>query len=851
MNLVTNTSGALIQATPIIEHKADTILPEWALTSAFNDIFRGGTGHFKDTWKTMSDTMIDIDRDSWYGFEKDNVEHISQFDDFFNFYLSTTHPANRDVFVDPQTLLTQCRILYATVIAQIAKTHIFAPSTQPSSGTLHTMLRRLHVRGPSLWAILGTLSLLLLLAVTQAIYVPRSVVSCDVGSIGGLATVLARSPKLNSILSGSGAASVKSLEKLLEKKECCTVRQSDGSCAQFSIEIKTSDPSTQTTLPKLSQPANEDYMQWWHPFVLTHIAHIGTIILLLSIIVAIEMTLKVSNNSEGLGTINTAGNLRYLWRFLPAILFVAVRSIVDMMTFNLKVLLPYHDLRISPRESQTTIWDRELFSPAVVNVYSCIAHGHRNLLVMTIATLLAWPLTVISSGLFISSTFESTRAATVQVEDSIRYMSDGQTGDANAMTGVYSTEKLSLAMNEGGIHAPSWTYDSFVFPRLSLDEYIVQNAGQKDNISAIIRIATPESTFNFEMPAWRSSLACDYVADQNRNITLDTTKDRKLQGNTPLPLFPDVQLQTPEGCSALNFSLSYNLNPDSGVESYYVMKFPYKSPSCPYMVFLYGDLPKEGAMDGEFTMLSCRAWTSQMQVHTNISYPTLRILDARPDESKSIVLNSNFSGKTDQREPLFDKAFLVLGGMYAPTSTHNDIFLPVLHVAGKSEKTLANFLGPTESAGFVEILSQLWSNAYVQLANIAGRVEGVDVGTQMPLTISGMVRDNDRLRLVQDRVSTHLLSVLLGLIALCVSVSLFTTRTRRILPKNPCSIAAVASLIAGSDMVREIPAGSEWCGTTGLEKESVFEGKFFSMGWWTDGDEQRFGIDVGKSRESI
>lgn len=70
----------------------------------------------------------------------------------------------------------------------------------------------------------------------------------------------------------------------------------------------------------------------------------------------------------------------------------------------------------------------ELFSPAVVNLYTCLIHKHWNLLVLTITTVLAFPLTIVSSGLFVPEHFETTSALTLQVQDAVRYFSDGISG---------------------------------------------------------------------------------------------------------------------------------------------------------------------------------------------------------------------------------------------------------------------------------------------------------------------------------------------------------------------------------------------------------------------------------------
>lgn len=108
----------------------------------------------------------------------------------------------------------------------------------------------------------------------------------------------------------------------------------------------------------------------------------------------------------------------------------------------------------------------ELFSPAVVDLYTCLINKHWHLLVLTITTVLTFPLTIVSSGHFVPERFETTSALTLQVQDAVRYFSDGIPGGTGAMDRVFLTGKLSVAKIDSGLSAQSWTYGDFVLPQL-------------------------------------------------------------------------------------------------------------------------------------------------------------------------------------------------------------------------------------------------------------------------------------------------------------------------------------------------------------------------------------------------
>jgi hypothetical protein len=98
-------------------------------------------------------------------------------------------------------------------------------------------------------------------------------------------------------------------------------------------------------------------------------------------------------------------------------------------------------------------------------------------------------------------------------------------------------------------------------------------------------------------------------------------------------------------------------------------------------------------------------------------------------------------------------------------------------------------------------------------------------------------------RLQQNVVSTRILQALLIAMLVCGVVSILTLNPKNILPKNPCSIAAQASLVAGSSMVADLPAQAQWMGDE--EFDALFMGRRYAMGWSEGVQGQgRFGVDV-------
>ena len=102
-------------------------------------------------------------------------------------------------------------------------------------------------------------------------------------------------------------------------------------------------------------------------------------------------------------------------------------------------------------------------------------------------------------------------------------------------------------------------------------------------------------------------------------------------------------------------------------------------------------------------------------------------------------------------------------------------------------------------------------------------------------------------RLTQSAIATHILVGLLGALLLTTVVTTFTMKSSNVLPKNPCSIGAVASLLADSDFVDMMPLGAE--NMSDDELVACFDTYKFSMGWWAGAEgeigKRRFGVDFG------
>jgi hypothetical protein len=131
----------------------------------------------------------------------------------------------------------------------------------------------------------------------------------------------------------------------------------------------------------------------------------------------------------------------------------------------------------------------------------------------------------------------------------------------------------------------------------------------------------------------------------------------------------------------------------------------------------------------------------------------------------------------------------------------------------------------------VQAIKQQHKIYKAQLFNRCNRISTNGTLDNSPLL--GNVTTAGRLRLVQDAVSTRVLEAFLATMLALGILGSVLMNTDHVLPKNPCSIAAVSSLLADSNFLYlyEQYVGNPNDKSVG---ESLFEHCRFFLGWGDD-----------------
>lgn len=749
-------------------------------------------------------------------------------------------------FWDNTTLLAQeVEQAFTRIGAYIAKRFMLQPAEEVTSGTVTVTERRLFVRDLSFGFMLGLLIILLAIGGFLVLsYLPVAVCPKDPGSVGGLATILARSTDFMSQLEGKNSRPVSELGPLLSSGLYDTSTTEDGA---FSITCR--GGARRAAADQSSLPSD---INWWRPFPVRIPVRTLIIGIPIALICTLEAVYQHSAKSGGIADVDESSNVRYVWVYLPALTMLSVRTLFRSLEFSARIFQPYHYLLRGGAPGDILLEDQHR-KISVYGFTSALQKGHWALAAATLSVLLSSALPIAVSGLYTTSTV-------VQHADSTLTQTTRWTVEEYPYHDVIGAKGMvgSLILHFN-LTAPQWTDTDLAFPTVALSE----SSGGNDDTTGVFR-----DYVDVRLPSLRGNLNCDEIPSERYTWSIFEGKI-----NIELDPFEDCAFVFPNVTAWATTSGYFTNVDDSYTGDLQDMLLTPEYLACPTRIFIFGK--QDSAVNVEsMNLLRCRPRIEQVDLDVRLSLPSYDTDFSKPP---SIVPNSD--------KVLFDAGFNVLGHFFDvfPNDVDMRHFLMRFDDADIDtddqvwyRNTFLNALYALGDLGPEDLLNP------IKHADALTRIHGLVVGqllnhARAPLNESIIpnsdpppppspssfptTRTTHRIRLVQSAVSTRIIEGVLAAMLLCAVVAITLMDTRRVLPKNPCSIAAVASLLAGSSLLREdvIPVGSEWCNDWQLKRRGVFEGRAFTMGWWESkrdghGDEvaeKRFAIDVSNTANQV
>jgi hypothetical protein len=793
---------------------------------------------------------------------------------------------------DFENLATASSMLYGSMAAQVASQHLLVPASDNILGTTSTYEPRLFVHVLSFVLMEFFLALMVATTLWFCTKASGSATSRDPGSIGGVATVLAASPEFISLFRGTSTLALPDLSDRLSRQRFRTTLNRKFARSTFSID-------TYAVTEKMVNAGNVSEETrppvWWQPIVLRRPAQIATIALFVICIILLEILYRLSNARGGILHVNTNSYAHYAYTYVPAFLMVALHLLFSAIDFNIRLLQPYWLLARGAR-SAGIVLDHSFSRTGIQELWVSARRRHWVVLATTLGSLLAPILTIAVSGLYTPGSYTSLVELTQLTgwtfneskisdgTDSI-YQSSLQSIFAkfNQTTpNSTTTHILTDLIVESNLSYPAWTFDELALPVVQ-----VSQAPAPHRLS----VDAPGSSVETTLQAIRGALNCTVVPAERTQITYATDIALGVsEFDWPMADFNATML---DGCG--NYCSRDIYDGDEGPNNAYApgyctnistylpaakgwasglgyfggiyntnLQTLSKYPWCPSLAAIYG-YGTPTAVEN-FTWIFCSTSVEQVDTEITLTLPEYSIPTAappRPVESTSkllpgyAILNAPVQGQepwTGANSALYTSSEVVnnpdrfLNFINMTTTLGFDNFFSAL-IYGRDGIPADELLGPANAPRLIAAVQHLFRVLLAQELSATFRTADPEDMQYPPPSypLSGTLTSPNTVRLKQSVISTRILEGILATLTLCALIAFCLMDTRKVLPKNPSSIAAMASLLADSEMLSRdvIASQSEWQSDEALRRKWSSEGYLFSMGWWGEGEERRFGIDIG------
>ncbi|KAF3762845.1 hypothetical protein M406DRAFT_263476 [Cryphonectria parasitica EP155] len=759
-----------------------------------------------------------------------------------------------------ETILQQVATAYYRQFgAIVAKQFLFETAHIPTTGKAILMENRLVVRlwsGQSMAAIGGgccILALVCILTIEKQGVVPR-----DPSTLYGIAAIISHSSGVLSKLRDLGDGDEETFKTSLE-------------ASSFRSEV-TWAPSSGLKIFRIRHAStinttNRSYQRRTvhaHPVVLNPAVRVILGLILVALIVALELTLRKSNRDDGLGDIANDTYIHYLWTSLPSVVFGGIAMLFSAIDFKTRSLIPY--LLLDKVVRTKTFMSFHLLDASVpYAIWKEIGLRNVGAVATTTTLLVASFFTIFSGSLFREATFPTSRTLTLRADDS--FPVDTYVSDAASLGDVAASLIL-----ESNLTFPNFTYENLVFPQFLLNTSWLPEQEEITDFSGL--------AIKSIVPSLRGSLQCQVYDSSSihTNLTLNYTSSDTIHN----PLWIDIdgedcgsdavksnpaEFKDTQYWYALGFSVETNMSyfGQGGVRDD-------DSNGCSDILFAWGHLDFGDVDDPiqHIAAMGCNNSFETVEVETTFIGTNLAIDPAQPPRPLEYTAHNTTSWNT-----------LTLMYSYLAEVHTNELLNSFFSLLTTSRWAVpvsmfdgAKDDADTEVAAAIQfqhniIMAQVLSNTRVP-ANTTNATlaypppaDLTDGNDAIPLYTAVATDTTGRRRVAQDTASTRILEVLLAITLVLLLVGWADVRHTNVLAASPTTIASVVALLAGGNVVQQMPADAEWSAHENIQRVLGPETNFW-LGWGNAPDDEglgmsnenhnrvrRFGIFAARNAEEI
>lgn len=757
--------------------------------------------------------------------------------------------------MDETTLLEVASKAFSGTMAQIFHDYFTTPSEQKIGARIRVWENRLRVRGLPVALTTTFLGLMTCIALAMLSLKPRHAVPLDPESILAKAKLLAASPALAAELLSINWQSIDEIPQELKGIVYQSVLSTRENTSSFTVRSISHNPPGEVSQEKPALPSRG----CWRPMSQKMWVALPTVLLPLAIIGLLEGLQHASNSGQGLSDITASGDQHILITLIPATVMSGIFLLFSSLHFGTSLVAPFHALRKGgvPLSQGLTVSLVGKVPPH--SLY--LALKHRFFLpFLTVLTIFVGSfLTIIVSGLYFVEHVPLSKEIPLQLVDDFNYTLD-DLSKADNLASV--TTSLIYYQN---LSYPRWTYNNLVFPTLRFAEPL--DAAQN------------ESSLVIQIPAVRPTLECLIVSpDEISYEDMINIDDFGVSDPSPA-VWSNHSATVNLPCSvngttmACNFDFYFRLiipieAPDVVIgriqddPSYYSCRgtpreldlpagedgYPLHN-GCPGLLYALGTTSTRLSNDTDVIQdrpdihaFLCYKHLEEVQTTVTFDAIDLSISNTSPPvplEETARKLNFTYSNYTG---PAYRNSLDTLeDALPKQNGSWFDSLMDAV-IQGKGGTDVNTLIGEEGVLKLMEAVQELYATYMVQ---------AIDANFRIPppplVTYQGTLTQPNRHRLKQDPATKWTLQAMLALMALCAALVFLLSDREAFLPCSPCSIAGTMVLLAGSEMAsrKMVPEGSEW--NDGMQ---MWQGWLFSLGWWGEKGQRRFGIDVGRADRS-
>ena len=526
------------------------------------------------------------------------------------------------------TMITRAETVFQAVAAQIIHKNFMQNVSEALVGTVHSSQTRLRVNELSLWTMIAGFSLTAVLGVWLCFFPLHHTVPQDPEPLLSMGLIIGQSRRAQTVFQSNGIGDY--LGSLKHYYFSMVVSEHD--LQEFELSVRGSLEVSPDLRP-------EEKPSWWRPLLIQNYMCVVTITLPLACFIALEVLQRLSDSHHpnGFATVKDADSLvtKFCTRYLPALIFLLVATLINSVDFNIAVLAPYQ----APRKGWTSA--NGPMSQAILGktppgaLLTLLQHRNWGPSLSVIGALLASVLTVVVSGLYEVGSVRSSTSATLRTLDSF-----DPVWKHNAVVDNGAAVLTSLSESANLNYAP-FTYDELAFQTMKLAEN-----------SSLLNVGT-NSTLFVNVPALRANLNCSRVGAFNttRSFSPITGPSAFIEGSVALP--PQCQFGGPGGNSStidftetFQFGFSKNASLIGKFSDLHVGPFDDitmsssgeidpnnqqdSPPGCPSVALIFGYADVNSESDTKVTVLSCYQELHSTPTRLSLTYPDLLIHPSYP-----------------------------------------------------------------------------------------------------------------------------------------------------------------------------------------------------------------------------